>query len=265
MTSEPRTSCAEGVAARRGASPGDRAAEHGVPSLGRHLGERVGAPHLAELRLDGQQLAGGEVHHDGRDLHDPAGVAEQDSLARGPSQQRQPDDPGLVDDVAVGSRGGRADRLLSLPQQATVLKHVVDMASVGDDGPAALLDRPWMDQMRSAPDGSGAVEVWLDVSRDIYARVSPVMRVVREAAGSDPEMAEQQRLSRSQSLTAHRVLAERGCLRAGMDVDEAGEVLYGLVSLDLYVLFVDELGWSPARWQEWATDAVVMTVLHPGG
>lgn len=173
-----------------------------------------------------------------------------------------------LEQVAVGAGVAVQTVYFHFRNKATVLKHVVDMASVGDDEPVALLERPWMDQMRSAPDGSGAVAVWLDVSRDIYARVSPVMRVVREAAGSDPEMAEQQRLSRSQTLTAHRMLAEhlaeRGCLRAGMDVDEAGEVLYGLVSLDLYVLFVDELGWSPARWQEWATDAVVRTVLHPG-
>lgn len=152
--------------------------------------------------------------------------------------------------------------------KATVLKHVMDLAATGDDEPVALLERPWMDEMRASPDGAGAVSVWLDMSRVVYARVAPVMRVVREA-GSDPETAEQQRVNKRQTLTAHRALAEhlsqRGSLREDMAVEQAGEVLYGLVSLELYVLFTDELGWSPEQWQGWTTDAVVRAVLRPSG
>ncbi len=108
----------------------------------------------------------------------------------------------------------------------------------------------------------------MDVSREIYARVVPVMAVVREAAGGDPGTAELERTSKQQTLSAHQMLAEhlgeRGCLREDMDVHQAGEVLYGLLSLELYVLFTSELGWSPVRWQQWAGDAVVRAVLRPG-
>lgn len=168
---------------------------------------------------------------------------------------------------AVAARAGVAVQTVyfHFRNKRTVLKHVVDVAAVGDDEPVALLERPWLTQMRQAPDADAAVEVWCRVGREIYERVLPIMRVVHEAAGSEPELAAQELTNRRQTLAAHRVLAEhladRGALRDGLDVGRAADELYALLGMDLFVLLTSELGWSVADWDAWVRRAVRATVL----
>src|SRR3954465_14634815 len=64
----------------------------------------------------------------------------------------------------------------------TVLKEAVDIAAVGDEGPAALLARGWLDPARAAPDQRRTLEIWVRNGRAIYDRIGPIMRVVRDAA-----------------------------------------------------------------------------------
>lgn len=148
----------------------------------------------------------------------------------------------------------------------TVLKEGVDVVSVGDDQPVALLDRRWMVRLRAEPDPRRAVQIWISESQVVFGRVAPIMQIVRDAAGSDPDMATQWEVNQQQRLAAHRVLAQqladkRG-LRAGMSVDEATDVLFALISIELYLLLTAERGWSPARWERWITGTVHDTVLR---
>jgi AcrR family transcriptional regulator len=146
-----------------------------------------------------------------------------------------------------------------------LLKVVVDVASVGDDQPVPLLARPAVAGVRSESDAKAAVARWVELSKDIFARVAPIMAVVRDAAGSDPEMASQWETNRQQTLTAHQVLAEKlqdqQALRPGMTVAEATDVIYGLVSLELYLVLTDERGWLPDRWRQWVNETLAQAIL----
>jgi AcrR family transcriptional regulator len=150
----------------------------------------------------------------------------------------------------------------------TILKEVVDVASVGDDLPVALLDRPWVQQMVDAPDAPAVVAIWMHTSRAIFARVAPIMIIVRDAASNDPDMAAQWEINQEQRHIAHRLLAQqladRRALRAGLSVEEATDILFALISLELYVLLTIERRWPPSQWERWCTDTVVRTVLRPG-
>src|SRR6476469_5954018 len=69
----------------------------------------------------------------------------------------------------------------------TVLREAVDVAAVGDDEPVALLERPWVNERRSEPDPRRVVALWVANSRTIYARIGPIMHVVRDSAATDPD------------------------------------------------------------------------------
>ena len=150
----------------------------------------------------------------------------------------------------------------------TVLRQVVDIAAVGDDEPVPLLDRPWITQMRAAADAAGAVAIWCEQSACIFSRVTPILRIVRDAAATDPDMAAQWHTNQQQRRTAHRMLAEhladRDALRPDITVETATDILYALISLELYVLLTTDCAWTPERWQQWTTraalDAVVLAV-----
>ena len=149
----------------------------------------------------------------------------------------------------------------------TVLKEVMDVAAVGDDEPVPLLDRPFVQAVADEPDPRRAVGIWLETSRTIFGRVAPLLSVVRDAAGADPEMAEQWRVNEGQRYIAHRSLAEllaaKGdALRPGLTVDEAADVIFTLLSPEVYLLLTAVRGWPPARWQDWAADTIARAILR---
>ncbi|GAA4586874.1 TetR/AcrR family transcriptional regulator [Planotetraspora phitsanulokensis] len=150
--------------------------------------------------------------------------------------------------------------------KATVLKEVVDVLSVGDDEPIPMLDRPWVRQVREEPDGRRALAVWLSNSRVIFGRVAPIMKVVRDAAGADPEMAAQWETNQRQRFIAHRTLVEqlrdKQALRPELTVQEAADIVFTLVSHEVYFLLTVERGWTPDRWESWINETVADAVLR---
>ena len=147
----------------------------------------------------------------------------------------------------------------------TVLKEAVDVAAVGDDEPVALLDRPQFREMSDEPEPRQFLERWIGSGREILERVAPLMAVVRDAAGADPDMAAQWAANQQQRATAYgefaRQLADRDALRTDVGVDDAVDILLALVSFEVYLILLDR-GWTPQRWQEWMTDQVAAALLE---
>lgn len=147
-----------------------------------------------------------------------------------------------------------------------LLKAVVDVAAVGDDEPVPLLERPESAQIRDEPDPRRALALSVRQGREIFARVAPVMRVVRDAAGVDPDMAEQWRVNEQQRAVAFTVLAQQLAdkhgLRDGLSVQDAADVIFALHSLELYHLLTEARGWTPTRWESWLTETLSNAVLR---
>jgi AcrR family transcriptional regulator len=148
----------------------------------------------------------------------------------------------------------------------TVLKEVMDVLAAGDDAPVPLLDRPWVQQVRDEPDPRRALGTWLRNSRLIYGRVAPMLSIVRDAAGTDPEMAHQWQTNQHQRYLAHRALAEilaaKNALRPGLTVQNAADIIFTLASPEVYLLLTAERGWSPAQWQNWLTATLAQAILR---
>jgi len=136
----------------------------------------------------------------------------------------------------------------------TLLKHVMDVAAVGDDEPVPLLERPWLARIRQEPDPRRIIELWLANSAEILLRVAPLMRVMRGAVGTDPELAAQWQTNQQQTRAAYALLAElltgRGALRPGLDAGEARDIAFTITGVESYLQFTDVCGWTPRQWQE---------------
>jgi AcrR family transcriptional regulator len=149
----------------------------------------------------------------------------------------------------------------------TVLKEAVDIATVGDDEPVPLLDRPWVQQTRTEPDPQRLVALWVRNSRTIFGRIAPIMRVVRDAAGVDLDMAAQWAINEQQRTVAFRLLAQlladRGVLKPGVSVDEATDVVFALLSIEIYLLLTGSRGWTPAHWERWTAATLASSLLRP--
>ncbi len=146
----------------------------------------------------------------------------------------------------------------------TLLKEALDVAAVGDDDPVPLLERPWVQEIQAETDPGRIIELWLVTGRAILDRVAPLMRVVRGATGTDPEVAAQWDANQAQTRTANGflvgLLARRGALKPGMDVEQARDIAFVLSNAETYLLFTDACGWTPDEWQE-RTAAVLTAAL----
>ena len=145
----------------------------------------------------------------------------------------------------------------------SVLKEAVDVAAVGDDETVAMLDRPWLEEARAEPDPRRVIELWTGYGRGIVTRVGPIMRVVRDAAVVDPEMADQWATNEAQTATAFRVLAEQlDAMKAlRVPVDEATDILCALSGLGMYLVLA-ERGWTADRWELFVVDALTHALLR---
>jgi len=167
----------------------------------------------------------------------------------------------------VAARAGVAVQTVyfHFTNKRTLLKEAVDVASVGDDEPVPLLERPFMDEIRAEPDAYQAVARWVAAGRTILVRIAPIMTAVRDAAGGDEAMAEQWRVNQDQRATAHRMfaklLAEKDTLKPELTVDRATDILLALNSPELFLLLTVERGWPSAEWESWITAMVADAVL----
>ena len=136
----------------------------------------------------------------------------------------------------------------------TLLKEALDVAAVGDDEPVPLLERPWMIQIQQEADPRRIIELWLIGGRGIVERVAPLMRVVRGATGTDPELAAQWEANQQQTRTAHAMLvallADRAALKPGMDVEQARDIAFVIGNVETYLQLSDVCGWTLDQWQE---------------
>jgi AcrR family transcriptional regulator len=150
--------------------------------------------------------------------------------------------------------------------KATVLKEAVDVLAVGDDEPVPLLDRAWAERLRAEPDGRRALAIWMRNARAIFGRIAPIMTVVRDAAGSDAEMAAQWRTNLEQRYAAQRAvvqqLADKQALRAELTAPRAADITFALVNIEVYQLLTAERGWTPAQWERWIIETLEAAILR---
>jgi AcrR family transcriptional regulator len=170
-----------------------------------------------------------------------------------------------LEDVAAKARVAVQTVYFHFTNKRTLLKEAVDVAAVGDDAPIPLLERPFVQQVRDEPDPRRALAIWLATGKEIFVRIAPIMGVVRDAAGADEAMAEQWAINQQQRATAHRalvdLLAEKGALRDGLSAGRATDIVFSLVSPELFLLLTVERGWTVDEWERWITETVGDAVL----
>jgi AcrR family transcriptional regulator len=151
----------------------------------------------------------------------------------------------------------------------TLLKEALDVAAVGDDEPVALLERPWIEQIQQETDPRRIIELWMVTGRAIVERVAPLMRVVRGATGTDPELAAQWDTNQQQTRTAYgflvSLLAARDALTPGLSVDRAVDIAFVIGNVETYLQFSDVCGWTLDEWQQRTGDLLSAALVGSAG
>jgi len=148
-----------------------------------------------------------------------------------------------------------------------ILAAVLDVAFVGDDEPVALHERPTVRAAFALDDPRDLLTAFARICRDLLDRSAPIQRVLRGAAGVDPDAAallarvHTQRLQ-GQSRIA-RELAARGALADGLDEAAAADTIYTLMAPEVHHLLTIEREWDADGYEKWLGHALCALLLQP--
>lgn len=138
----------------------------------------------------------------------------------------------------------------------TLFKDVVDTSIAGDTEPVATMDREWFRAACAEPTAAGQLRAHVRGTCEILGRVAPIMPLIETAAATDPEIAAQWTGGPDPRYTVQRTAAEalvgKPDARPGLSAETTADLLYGLLSPQLYLIFVRDRGWSPEAFEEWA-------------
>jgi AcrR family transcriptional regulator len=135
----------------------------------------------------------------------------------------------------------------------------------GDTEATPLRARPEIDAIRQEPDPRRQLEMYGHLLAQVNPRLAPLVRVMREAASSDPELAaalSELNGNRLESMNEFAsLLARRRALRPGISKPRARDVLWTLNSPELYELLVLERGWSDREYARWVASQLTAALL----
>ncbi|WP_329081400.1 MULTISPECIES: TetR/AcrR family transcriptional regulator [unclassified Streptosporangium] len=151
----------------------------------------------------------------------------------------------------------------------TLFKDVVDTSIAGDAEPVATMDREWFRAACAEPTAAGQLRAHVRGTREILGRVAPIMPLIAAAAATDPEIAAQWPDGPDPRYTvqyaAAEALAGKPDARPGLSVEMAADLLFGLLSPQLYLIFVRDRDWSPDTWEAWARAALISQLCADPG
>ena len=162
----------------------------------------------------------------------------------------------------IADRAGVAVQTIyfAFGNKPSLLKELVDVTIAGDDEPIPTMRRAWFLDALAAGTAKAQLRTHVQGTCAILQRVAPIMDVLRAAGAQDPSLASMWQQDSDPRLEVHtaaaRSLVTKPGAKAGLSVDDAADVLFGLLSPELYLLFVRDRGWTPERWEQWAYDTL---------
>ncbi|WP_406238840.1 TetR/AcrR family transcriptional regulator [Nocardia sp. NBC_01009] len=147
-----------------------------------------------------------------------------------------------------------------------LLKELVDVTVAGDEESLATMDRPWFTRAMDAKTAQEHLLAHVEGATAILGRVALITDVLHAAASIEPELDALRRQGLDQRYTVQeasaRALLDKPGAVSTMTADQAADVLFAVLSPELYLLFVRDRGWSADRWERWAGTTLCAQLLE---
>lgn len=167
--------------------------------------------------------------------------------------------------IATEARVATKTVYIAFETKAGVLRALWNVVLRGDEDEVPMHERRWYLEILEEPDATLQLRLMAQNSRVVKLRAGALLKVIRDAASADPDIAVLWGRIGSQ-FYAHqrglvRVLHERGALRPGLDIAAATDRLWTLNHPDLWHLLVGERGWTAEDYERWCADAACAQLL----
>jgi AcrR family transcriptional regulator len=145
--------------------------------------------------------------------------------------------------------------------KAALLKETYDVTLAGDDEPVPMLERPEIQAILAATTPREKIARYATFARMVGDRIGPlVSRLLAGARSGDADLAHfratinRERLAGVTGIVGH--LAETGCLPDGLALERARDIVWALISPEMYDLLVTDRGWTPEQYEHWLAQAL---------
>jgi AcrR family transcriptional regulator len=136
-----------------------------------------------------------------------------------------------------------------------ILASAVDVTVAGDFHPVAILERDWVHTLRAEEDPLRRLEIAVHHTAMISARTAAMKEVLRDAAGTEPQVreliAEDTRRRYQTQRTLVQLVFDPTSHGDGAEHLDAAATFFALVNSNSYQLLVGELGWTFQQWERW--------------
>lgn len=148
-----------------------------------------------------------------------------------------------------------------------ILKEVLDVTLGGDDEPVDYQHRPEVQAALAAEDPGTMLDSFAQLLRSVMHRAGALQHVLATSAVVDEEAADMLEVIRRQRHTGQarivRALARRKALRAGLTQVKAADIVYAVMSPEVFRILTVERGWSEDEYQAWLAGTLRTQLLPP--
>ena len=146
-----------------------------------------------------------------------------------------------------------------------ILAFLLDISIGGDDQPVRVIDRPRPQEVMRDTDQGRQLAGFAQGIAQIMQRAAPVFEVMRIAAKTEPEIDQrlkrllQERLENLTGFVQH--VADNGPLRPGLNIPEAGELIWAQTSPEVFLLLTRDRGWPTEKYAAWLEESLKRLLL----
>lgn len=155
----------------------------------------------------------------------------------------------------------------SLGPKDLVFRLLIETAISGTDQAVPAEERDYVRAIREEPTAAGKIALYAAALTRIQARLAPLMQLLKEASAGEPQLRglwegiSQRRAANMRLFVAD--LAGTGALDPSLDQEEAADVIWATGAPEMYLLLVQERGWTDARYRAWLSRSWGRWVLPP--
>jgi AcrR family transcriptional regulator len=157
---------------------------------------------------------------------------------------------------------------LAFGTKAGVLHGLWDLRLGGDHQPIPVVERTWYRQLLQGDDPVLLIRAAARQSRAVKERAGELMRIIRQAAVTEPALADLWDRIETEFRAVLGGFAERldalGSLAPGVDLTQATDLLWTLNHPDTWYLLVRRCGWTASRYEQWVGDTLTAQLLGAG-
>jgi AcrR family transcriptional regulator len=170
-----------------------------------------------------------------------------------------------VAEIADASRVPQSSVYRLFGSKRGILKEVLDVSLGGDDEPVEFQHRPEVREAFAVADPGAMLDAFAHIVRGVLHRSAALQAVLADSAAVDAEAAEMLETTRRQRHVGQsrivRAVADAGHLRDDLRPAVAADIVYTLMSPEVFRCLTVERGWSEAAYERWLSQTLRTQLL----